>query len=202
VRQQLLVAAGEPLALRQEDLSIRGHSIEVRINAEDPTQGYLPSTGVLQNLRAPGGPWVRLDTGMYRGMEVGLAYDPMLGKLIVWAPDRAQAIERMIRAIQEMNVGGVRTSLPAALTVLEHERFRSGDYDTHFLESLTIAPPAEWLSITAAAAAIHRHLLAQRRALAPATADRAGWRARGRRMDGALRAHADDRSGSQPGGQA
>ena len=202
VRQQLLAAAGEPLELKQEGLTIHGHSIEVRINAEDPTQGYLPSTGVLQNLRAPGGPWVRLDTGMYRGMEVGLAYDPMLGKLIVWAPERAQAIERMIRAIQEMNVGGVRTSLPAALTVLEHERFRSGDYDTHFLESLTIAPPDQYLRITAAAAAIHRHLLAQRRALAPSTADRAGWRDRGRRQDAAVRAHADDHGVSRTGGQA
>ena len=202
VRQQLLAAAGEPLALKQEDLTIHGHSIEVRINAEDPTQGYLPSTGVLQNLRAPGGPWVRLDTGMYRGMEVGLAYDPMLGKLIVWAPERAQAIERMIRAIQEMNVGGVRTSLPAALTVLEHERFRRGNYDTHFLESLTITPPDQYLRITAAAAAIHRHLLAQRRALAPSTADRAGWRDRGRRQDAAVRAHADDHGVSRTGGQA
>jgi len=183
VRQQLLVAAGEPLEFAQSDLAAKGHAIEVRINAEDPSKNFQPSTGVLQNLRAPGGPWVRLDTGMYRGMEVGPAYDPMLGKLVVWGQDRAQAIERMIRAIQEMNVGGVSTSLPAALLVLEHERFRSGDYDTHFLESLTIEPPAKWLELAAAAAAIHRHDLARRRALAGPVADRAGWVAQGRRQD-------------------
>ena len=74
VREQLRVADGQPLGYGQEDLSIRGHSIEVRINAEDPFNGFLPSTGVLHNLRAPGGPWVRLDTAMYRGLEVGLAY--------------------------------------------------------------------------------------------------------------------------------
>lgn len=183
VRQQLLVAAGEPLSFTQSDLSINGHSIEVRINAEDATKNFQPCTGVLENLRAPGGPWVRLDTGMYRGMEVGPMYDPMLGKLVVWGPDRPQAIERMIRAIQEMNVGGVSTSLPAALTVLEHDRFRSGDYDTHFLEELTIAPPAKWLHLVAAAAAIHRQDLARRRALDSPAADRAGWIARGRRRD-------------------
>ncbi|MDA1266454.1 MAG: biotin carboxylase, partial [Planctomycetota bacterium] len=179
VRQQLLVAAGEPLALRQEDLSIRGHSIEVRINAEDPINGFLPSVGVLKNLRAPGGPWVRLDSAMYRGMEVGLAYDPMLGKLIVWGADRQQAIERMRRAISEMNVGGVRTGLPAALAVLEHPKFVEGDIDTHFLESLELAPPAEYEELVAAVAAIHRHHLANRSALSPRAGDREGWARRG-----------------------
>ena len=195
VREQLRVAAGEELGYGQDSLHIHGHSIEVRINAEDPINGYLPSVGTLHNLRAPGGPWVRLDTGMYRGMEVGLAYDPMLGKLIVWGRDRAQAIERMIRAIQEMNVGGVMTSLPAALTVLEHERFRSGNYDTHFLESLTLAPPTEYRQIVAAAAAMHRHLLARRRALEPRAGARAAWLERGRRVSSAVRRAAD-------GGQA
>ncbi len=191
VREQLRVAAGEELGYGQDSLHIHGHSIEVRINAEDPINGYLPSVGTLHNLRAPGGPWVRLDTGMYRGMEVGLAYDPMLGKLIVWGRDRAQAIERMIRAIQEMNVGGVMTSLPAALTVLEHERFRSGNYDTHFLESLTLAPPTEYRQIVAAAAAMHRHLLARRRALEPQAGARAAWLERGRRVSSAVRRAAD-----------
>jgi acetyl-CoA carboxylase, biotin carboxylase subunit len=191
VREQLRVAAGEELGYGQDKLSIHGHSIEVRINAEDPINGYLPSVGTLHNLRAPGGPWVRLDTGMYRGMEVGLAYDPMLGKLIVWGRDREQAIERMIRAIQEMNVGGVMTSLPAALTVLEHERFRSGNYDTHFLESLTLAPPTEHRQLVAAAAAVHRHLLARRKALEPQAGARAGWLERGRRVSSAVRGAAD-----------
>ena len=180
VREQLRVAAGEPLGYEQSDLAIDGHSIEVRVNAENPFEGFLPSTGTLHNLRAPGGPWVRLDTAMYRGLEVGLEYDPMLGKLIVWGADRAQAIERMIRAIQEMNVSGVHTGLPAALQVLEHDRFRSGDINTHFLESLDIESPREWEPLAAIAAAVYRHRLAQRKAMAPTDASREGWRARTR----------------------
>ena len=200
VREQLRVAAGEELGYEQDALRIHGHAIEVRINAEDPMNGYLPSTGTLHNLRMPGGPWVRLDTAMYRGMQVGLAYDPMLGKLVVWGPDRAQAIERMIRAIQEMNVGGVRTGLPAALMVLEHEAFRSGDYDTHFLEDLTMAPPAEHRRLVAAAAAAHRHLLARRRTLEPEVGARAAWQERGRRVSAAVRRAADHGAGSGGGG--
>jgi len=180
VREQLRIADGQPLGYGQEDLSIRGHSIEVRINAEDPFNGFLPSTGVLHNLRAPGGPWVRLDTAMYRGLEVGLEYDPMLGKLIVWGADREEAIARMIRAIREMNVGGVHTSLPAALQVLMHERFVSGDYDTHFLEGLTIESPKEYEGLAAVAAAIYRHHQARRKALAPSAAGRVGWQQRTR----------------------
>ena len=178
VREQLRIAAGEPLGYGQSDLTLRGHAIEVRINAEDPLNGFLPSVGTLRNLRAPGGPWVRLDSAMYRGMEVGLTYDPMLGKLIVWGEDRPQAIARMRRAIEEMNVGGVRTGLPAALAVLEHPRFVEGDIDTHFLESLSLEPPPAWLELVAAAAAVHRHHLARRRSLRIAEEDRTGWRQR------------------------
>jgi len=181
VREQIRIAAGEPLGYEQDAIRFRGHAIEVRINAEDPQSGFLPSTGTLRNLRAPGGPWVRLDTAMYRGMEVGLAYDPMLGKLVVWGADREQAIARMCRAIAEMNVGGVRTGMPAALLVLEHPKFVSGDYDTHFLETMDLSPPEDWQPLVAAAAAIHRHHQARRRALAPQVADRRAWRDRGRR---------------------
>jgi len=181
VREQLRVAAGEELGYGQDDISFRGHSIEVRINAEDPMNGFLPSTGTLHNLRAPGGPWVRLDTAMYRGLEVGLAFDPMLGKLIVWGADRDQAIRRMERALAELNVGGVRTGAPAALQVLGHPSFRRGDYDTQFLESLELAPPEEWEPLVAAAAAIYRHRRARRRALAPRATERAGWLNRSRR---------------------
>ena len=180
VREQIRIAAGERLGYAQEDVRLHGHAIEVRINAEDPLNGFLPSTGVLQNLRAPGGPWVRLDTAMYRGMEVGLDYDPLLGKLIVWGADRRQAIERMKRALAELNVGGVRTSAPAALAVLENEAFVAGEFDTHFLTSIELSPPAEWDGLVAAAAAIYRHRLARRRALGVGGADRVGWSARAR----------------------
>ncbi len=143
---------------------------------------FVPSTGTITNLRLPGGPFVRLDLGLYANMEVGLDYDPLLAKLIVWGADRAQAIARMRRALQELNVGGVRTSAPAALAVLEHERFQKGDFDTHFLEGLELAHEhSENDALVAAAAAIWRHQRATRRALAPRTADREAWTERSRR---------------------
>ena len=117
VREQIRVADGEELGYGQDAIEMHGHSIEVRLNAEDPNNGFVPSTGTIGNLRVPGGPWVRFDSCMYQGMEVGLNYDPMLAKLIVWAPDRGTAIERMLRALAELNVGGVRTTASAAMTV-------------------------------------------------------------------------------------
>ncbi len=181
VREQLRLAAGEPMGYEQSSITPRGWSLEVRINAEDPTSGFLPSTGVIRNLRLPGGPWVRLDSAMYRGLEVGLEYDPMLAKLIVWGPDRATAIARMKRALEELNVGGVRTGAPAALRVLREERFRRGDYDTHFLESLDQGDDLLGLApVAAAAAAVHRWNLARRSALDPRAGSRQGWLSRSR----------------------
>ncbi|NOT30706.1 MAG: acetyl-CoA carboxylase biotin carboxylase subunit, partial [Planctomycetes bacterium] len=136
VKEQLRIAAGETLGYSQGDVQFRGHALEVRLNAEDPAGGFLPSTGTIHNLRFPGGPWVRVDSGLYRGMEVGLDYDPLLAKIIAWAPTRIEAIERMRRALTELNVGGVKTSAPAAMAVLEDERFRAGTFDTHLLETI------------------------------------------------------------------
>jgi acetyl/propionyl-CoA carboxylase alpha subunit len=181
VREQLRVAAGEELGYEQSAIQWRGWAIEVRINAEDPRNKFLPSTGTIRNLRMPGGPGVRLDLGMYRGMEVGVNYDPMLAKLIVWGETRAIAIARMRRALAEMNVGGVRTGAPAALAVLEDKRFQAGDFDTHFLETIDLsARHGGEDELVAAAAAIYRHDKAQRRALAPKAADRSAWLARSR----------------------
>lgn len=195
VREQLRVASGEKLGYTQADVLARkqGWSMEVRINAEDPFNGFVPSTGVIGNLRAPGGPWVRLDAALYRGMEVSLNYDPMLAKLIVWGPDRVTAIERMKRALAELNVGGVRTSAPAALTVLEDERFVRGEFDTHFLNSVDLAAPRGGEDeLVAAAAAIHRHLLARRRALSTGDSTRAAWAARSRARHSAYPPHISD----------
>ncbi|QDU68979.1 acetyl-CoA carboxylase biotin carboxylase subunit [Engelhardtia mirabilis] len=181
VREQLRVASGEPLGYDQSAISMHGWSIEVRINAEDPVAGFLPSTGTISNLRLPGGPWVRIDSALYRGMEVGLNYDPMLAKLIVWGPDRASAIARMTRALQELNVGGVSTGAPAALRVLSEAKFRSGDYDTHFLESLDMSEDVLGLSgVAAAVATVHRWQLARRSALAPTAGRREAWTNRAR----------------------
>jgi len=182
VRDQLRIACGEELGYTQDDVVFQGHAIEMRINAEDPANGFVPSTGVISNLRLPGGPWVRVDSCLYRGMEVGLNYDPMLAKIIVWAPDRAGAIERMRRALEEMNVGGVRTSTPAGMAVLADERFRSGIYDTHILDDMEFTgPKGSRVQAAAIAAAIHRWTGARRRALAGKRGDREGWIDRGRR---------------------
>jgi acetyl-CoA carboxylase biotin carboxylase subunit len=181
VQEQLRVAAGEELGYEQQDVRYRGWAIEVRLNAEDPVNGFVPSTGTVKNLCLPGGPGVRIDSSLYNGLEVGLSYDPMLAKLVVWGQDRPTAIARMRRALQELNVGGVHTSAPAAIRVLEDARFREGEYDTHFLEGLDLAQGrGSEAELAAAIATIHRHRLAQRRALGPASGDRTGWLARGR----------------------
>ncbi|MBI5432766.1 MAG: acetyl-CoA carboxylase biotin carboxylase subunit [Planctomycetes bacterium] len=181
VREQLRIAYGEELGYDQSSIQPRGWAFEVRINAEDPFNNFVPSIGTISNLRAPGGAWVRLDAALYRGMEVSLNYDPMLAKLIVWGPDRMSAIARMRRALQELNVGGVRTGAPAALRVLEDERFQRGEFDTGFLGTLDLSKPSEGEDlIVAAAAAIHRHLLARRRALGTSASSRGAWQARSR----------------------
>ncbi len=184
VREQIRVAAGETLGYDQSAVSFRGHALEVRINAEDPTRGFVPSTGTIQNLRFPGGPWVRIDSGLFRGMEVGLNYDPMLAKIIVWGPDRDAAIARMRRALSEMNIGGVRTGAPAALAVLEDERFQSGHFDTSLIESVSLlSKDAETVRAAAIAATVHRWKEARRRALA-AGGEREAWLARGMESSG------------------
>ena len=184
VREQLRIAAGEELGYGQDELSFRGHAIEVRINAEDATRGFVPSTGTIQNLRWPGGPWVRIDSGLYRGMEVGLNYDPLLAKLIVWGADRPAAIQRMRRALAELNIGGVRTSAAAVLAVLEDERFQAGDFDTHIVESIDFqAHEPNEARAAAVAATFHRWSDARRRALAGRGEDRAAWMRRGRQFE-------------------
>ncbi len=195
VREQLRVAAGEELGYGQEEVHFEGHAMEVRINAEDPAAGFVPSTGTIRNLRMPGGPWVRTDSALFRGMEVGLAYDPMLAKIIVWAVDRPGAIARMQRALEEMNVGGVRTGAPAALRVLREPAFQAGDFDTHFLEGLDLtATSGEEDALAAATAAIRRHHQARRSALETSSADRAAWL---RRSRAALSVHPPKRGGSE-----
>ncbi|MEX1024773.1 MAG: acetyl-CoA carboxylase biotin carboxylase subunit [Planctomycetota bacterium] len=190
VREQIDVAGGARLSIAQEDVRFHGHSIEVRLNAEDPLRGFLPSTGIVKNLRWPSGPGVRIDAGLYRGMEVGLDYDPMLAKIIVWASDRPRAIERMRRALAELNVGGVKTGAPAAMAVLENEDFRRGHYDTHLLESMDLAATGGGEETPAAiAAALYRFHRSRRRALS-LQADRGrAWLDRGRQRNSNWRNH-------------
>ncbi len=146
VQWQLRIARGERLPFTQEQLAPRGWAIECRITSEDPSNDFLPSTGRISYLRLPGGPGVRWDGGIGIGTEVGLHYDPMLAKLIVWAPTRDAAIARMHRALLELTVEGVETSRDFHLRVMEDDDFRKGAIDIQWLErrlaSLTgVAPP-------------------------------------------------------------
>lgn len=134
VKEQIRIARGEKLSFSQEDLKITGHAIELRVSAEDPWNNFMPDTGVLTTYRLPSGPGVRVDNGIMEGMEVPIYYDPMLSKLIVHAGTREEAIERMKRAIAEFEVSGIETTLGFGMFVMNHTAFRSGKFDTHFVE--------------------------------------------------------------------
>lgn len=135
VAMQIAVARGEPLGLAQEDVALRGHAIEVRLYAEDPSRGFLPSTGTLLAYRAPEGPGVRHDGGVEEGDEVAPYYDPMLAKLITWGSDRDAAIGRMAAALGSWTVHGVVTNLGFLRRVVAHAAFRAGDTHTGFVEA-------------------------------------------------------------------
>jgi acetyl-CoA carboxylase, biotin carboxylase subunit len=134
VKEQIRIAAGEPLRYRQDDISFRGHALEFRINAEDPDNRLLPSTGVISALEVPGGPWTRWDGMLYTGFKVQPFYDSLVGKLIVWAPDRAEAIARADRALAEFQIDGIKTTVPVHRQILAAEDFRIGRFHTEWLE--------------------------------------------------------------------
>ena len=134
VQWQIRVAAGEPLDFGQEDVSFSGHAIECRITSEDPDQGFLPVTGCIDRLETPSGPGVRWDGGIRAGSEIGLHYDPLLGKLIVHAASRTDAIARMKRALGELVIHGVDTSVPFHLRVMDESDFLKGDLTIAYLE--------------------------------------------------------------------
>jgi acetyl-CoA carboxylase biotin carboxylase subunit len=134
VKEQLRIAAGEPTTLPGQPLTPRGHAIECRITAEDPFAGFLPATGRVEYFRPPAGPGVRWDGGIDAGVEVGLFYDSLLGKLIAWGENRERALQRMRRALDEMVLVGVATSQPFHRRVLEEPHFVAGDYDIEYLE--------------------------------------------------------------------
>lgn len=133
VKEQINVARGEELSFKQEDLKIDGHSIEVRVYAEDPRNNFLPDIGTLTRYRRPGGLGVRVDDGFEEGMEIPIYYDPMISKLIVHGKDREDAIERMLRAIKDYEVVGIETTLPFCAYTIDHEAFRSGNFTTKFV---------------------------------------------------------------------
>src|SRR5690606_7739175 len=125
---------GETLPLQQEDLKITGHALELRVYAEDPLNDFLPSVGHLDIYQLPQGKNIRVDNGFEQGMDVPIYYDPMLAKLITYGNTRAEAIDRMLEAIADYKVEGVETTLPFGTFVCEHDAFRSGNFDTHFVK--------------------------------------------------------------------
>jgi acetyl/propionyl-CoA carboxylase alpha subunit len=134
VAEQIRIARGEPMSLRQDALRPEGHAIEVRLYAESARDGFLPSAGRIDHLVLPGGPGVRLDSSLYEGQEISLHYDPILGKLITWGSDRRQAVARLRQALTELRIGGIRTSVPFLLALTEEPDFLEGAYDTGTLE--------------------------------------------------------------------
>lgn len=134
VEWQIRVARGEELPLKQDDLKINGHAIEVRVYAEDTLNGFTPDVGNLKRYRVPSGRAVRVDDAFVEGMDIPIFYDPMIAKLCVWGKDRKSAISRALKAIDEYQISGVKTSLDFGKFVLKHEAFKSGDFDTNFVK--------------------------------------------------------------------
>jgi acetyl-CoA carboxylase biotin carboxylase subunit len=170
VAEQIRIARGRQLSYKQEDIHLRGHAIECRINAEDPYNGFLPSTGRVTLSIVPTGPGVRVDTSVYSGIEITPFYDPMIAKLIVWGETRGQAILRMRRALEEYRIVGVRTNIPFHQTMMDSPRFMGGQYDTRFVEERFSMPEpdeervAHHPEIAAAFATLVAHHKAQRSA--------------------------------------
>jgi acetyl-CoA carboxylase biotin carboxylase subunit len=185
VRLQIAVANGEKLPFKQEELKVHGAAIECRIYAEDPIK-FLPSPGKIVQYRQPTGPYVRDDSGVYEGSEISVFYDPMISKLITWGATRAEAMERMERALMEYRVGGIKTNLIFHRRVLREPDFRAGKYSTAFIaahqESLaqpvTLAEQDDALDMALAAAALHVLEVAPQPSAQPgttATTERSAW---------------------------
>jgi acetyl-CoA carboxylase biotin carboxylase subunit len=157
VRMQIEVAQGMPI-LQQEQVVRRGHAIEARIYAEDPARNFMPSPGRINYLRVPGGPGIRDDSGVYTGWLVPQFYDPMISKLLAWAPTREQANARLLRALGDYHVHGITTNVPYLCSVLRHPAFRTGDYDTGFCaryeKELFLPPDTQYADVALIAAAI------------------------------------------------
>jgi acetyl-CoA carboxylase biotin carboxylase subunit len=140
VHLQIRIAAGEKLPFTQDDVRLRGHAIECRIYAEDPDNNFFPSPGKITLLLAPSGPGIRRDSGMYEGWTVPIEYDPLLAKLIGYGSDRAQARSRLVRALNEYFVGGIKTNISLFRRILNDEEFHNGHVDTGYLDRLLARP--------------------------------------------------------------
>jgi acetyl-CoA carboxylase biotin carboxylase subunit len=158
VQLQVRIAAGEGLPFTQEDVRWNGWAMECRVCAEDPENQFFPSPGKIAQLREPAGPGIRLDSGVYPGWTIPMDYDPLLAKLVAWAPDRPAVVERLLRALREYAIAGVQTNLAFFREILEEEQFREGCLDTGFVADLLArrkpaAPPEPELELAVALAA-------------------------------------------------
>jgi acetyl-CoA carboxylase biotin carboxylase subunit len=136
VKEQLNIAAGEKLSIRQEDIRQSGHAIECRVYAEDPDRNFMPCPGLVTSLRTPGGPGVRDDSGVFEGFEIPIYYDPIISKLVVWGTSRSEAVARMRRALNEYVVTGVKTTIPFHIRVMNNRHFLEGNFDTNFIDKV------------------------------------------------------------------
>ena len=136
VKEQIRIASGKKLSIKQDDIKINGSSIECRISAEDPENNFVPSTGKITKILEPGGPGIRIESGVYEGFEVPIYYDPLIAKLLVWASTRKEAISRMKRALREYQIHGIKTTIPFHRLVMENEKFKNGDYNTTFIDNV------------------------------------------------------------------
>jgi acetyl-CoA carboxylase biotin carboxylase subunit len=180
VREQIRIASGEPISFKQEDLSIDGHAIEVRVYAEDPSNTFLPDTGRLIEYRPPVGEGIRVDDGFERGMEIPVYYDPMISKLIVHGKNRDEAIAKMSMAISEYHIAGIQTTLGFCRFAVEHPDFRDGSFTTKFVEThfspdllAKTATPDELLAGALVAASIAEEKTAIRK---PLTSSQGNWK--------------------------
>ena len=186
VKQQILIAAGEKLAYRQEEVRWRGSAIECRIYAEDPYNRFFPSPGRITMLERPSGPGVRVDSGAYQGWTVPVEYDPLIAKLIVWAPTRGEAIRRLRGALAEYHIDGIKTTVGFFRDILLDEDFTAGRIDTGFIARwLERQPPVSRSAedherVAVLTAAVHSARRSQERAAHPA-ANGSSWMILGKR---------------------
>lgn len=180
VQEQLRMARGRRLRIKQEDVRVKGWAIECRINAEDPYNNYLPSTGEVSFIQLPSGPGVRVDTGVFPGYEVTPFYDPMISKLICYGETRAEAVLRMRRALEEYRIMGVKTNIPFHQHMMDSHRFLSGQFDTQFVEERFTMHDREapFTKEAAVLAALAAHQQSQRagQIMAPGTRDTTNWK--------------------------
>ena len=188
VREQIRVAAGEPLSFTQEEVELKGHAIECRIYAEDPEHNFMPSPGTITMLRVPKGPGVRDDSGVYEGADVSIHYDPMISKFATYGRDRAEAIDRMRRALMEYEVGGIKTTLPYFREIMEDPEFVSGNLDTGFIPRFNerrkpseISETERDMAIIAASLAYSERPAVSPNGKAPASSAPSKWVLAGRR---------------------